>query len=855
MKNFFKKLAFVLALAMVVTAIAPAATASAAKAPVLNTTGKKLYLEKDVATGKYTNTFTLKVWNKGDYRVTFTSKNPEIATVSKWWGSVTAVAPGEATIVATVSNKTTGKVVKTLTSKVWVKRNAVEIGVSSASAGKLDNALNVGDKVKLNVFRKDLNGKTAWQQADKTIVTDYTIWTSSDTSVATVDKWGTVKAVAPGTAKITVRTAQTEDASKATANVVELNVTVKSKGITGVTQTTSNTIEVTFGSEMDTVVNKDTLEITPASSTYQTPIIKSIKWNSDKTVATVVTYSDFEDGVAYTLSVKDNADIAGEFKASVGKVASIVITGPNTALENSTPVEIEYDLKDANGVKVSAASDARVEFEIVDGDQNGYLTVENGVDKIGVFEKGKTVAVKATYYTGTFTEEGTEVSFTSNTFVVKGISATDVTLTSTKYTVTNEEYSKIDWNDVNADVTIGLNDADYSIHANVKDSADNTFKTDSDANTTTNFTFESMDTSKVEVDALGKLYPIAKGTAYVKVTVNSNEKTFLVKVTIGEERKATTLTLDKYTDTASNAVAVDDEVTFTATVKDQYGAKYKTAFEITANGNTSSEHENRFDVDGNKIVFDPAGLAAGSYSFKVTVNNLTRVVTIVVKQPGEATTTRFVVSDKTLDLAVTNSDNKAKDITFALYSVDAKGVKVAKISPENYSLDIKAPSGEVKAVADNNGYKVTVRTVTDSAISQEITKTGTYVVTVKEGTKVISKANFVITNSQVKPIVSQEATSVTVSTGSSLATILSENKVFSVSTKNTGSVSNLFAGIETVIVSSSNNIEKIDANTVLTAGTYKIVVKSVDVKETFDNGNFFIHEGINVSKTVTITVK
>jgi len=67
MKNFFKKLAFVLALAMVVLAISPAANASAAAAPKLNTTGKKLYLEKDVATGNYKDYFTLKVWNNCYY--------------------------------------------------------------------------------------------------------------------------------------------------------------------------------------------------------------------------------------------------------------------------------------------------------------------------------------------------------------------------------------------------------------------------------------------------------------------------------------------------------------------------------------------------------------------------------------------------------------------------------------------------------------------------------------------------------------------------------------------------------------------------------------------------------------------
>lgn len=845
MKNFFKKLAFVLALAMVVTAIAPAAKASAAKAPVLNTTGKKLYLEKDVATGQYTNTFTLKVWNKGDYRVTFTSKNPEIATVSKWWGTVTAVAPGEATIVATVSNKTTGKVVKTLTSKVWVKRNAVEIGVSSASAAKLDNALTVGDKVKLNVFRKDLNGNTAWKQADKTIVTDYTVWTSSDNTVATVDKWGTVTAVAPGTAKITVRTAQTEAPAVATANVVELNVTVKSNGITGVTQTTSNTIEVTFGSDMESVVNKDTLEITPASSTYQTPIVKSVKWNSDKTVATVVTYNDFEDGVVYTLSVKDNADITGEFKASVGKVASIVITGPSTVLENGDAAEIKYDLKDANGVKVSAANDARVEFEIVDGDQNGYIA--DG--KIGVFEKGKTVAVKATYYTGTFTEEGTEVSFTSNTFVVKGISSTDVTLASTKYVVTNKVYSKIDWNNVSNDLTIGLTDDNYKIQLNVKDSQNKAYTTETETEITDKFAFESMDTAKLEVDNLGNLYPITKGVAYIKVTVKDIEKTFLVKVTIGDERKATTFTLDKTSAIVSNKENVDDEVTFKATVKDQYNADFDVDV-FTVEGNSTLAKKYDKALDETTLVFNPANLPEGTYSYKITVGKITRVVTISVKTPGTAVKNpKFVVSDNTVDLAITKNITEDKNITFALYEVDAKGIKISKIDAAEYELEIKSAKDKLVAEeTDNGNYAVKAISVSNGAIEKEIEKTGTYVVSVTYNKNIVAKASIVVTDSQVKPVVSRDTMEVSVTSGSSLTDALA--KAFSVTTKNNGTVSDEFSGVKAVLVGSNKDM---DETTVLTTGEYKVIVKTVNVDEDF-GGNVYTHEGITVNQTVTITV-
>lgn len=849
MKNFFKKLAFVLALAMVVTAVAPAASASAAKAPVLNTTSKKLYLEKDVATGKYTNTFTLKVWNKGDYRVTFTSKNPEVATVSKWYGTVKAVAPGEATIVATVSNKSTGKVVKTLTSKVWVKRNAVEVGVSTASAAKLDNALNVGDKVKLNVFRKDLNGKTAWQQADKTIVTDYTVWTSSNTSVATVDKWGTVTAVAPGTAKITVRTAQTEAPAVATANVVELNVTVKSNGITNIKQTTSNTIEVTFGSEMDTVVNKDTLVITPASSTYQTPIVKSVTFDETKTVATVETFNNFEDGVVYTLSVKDNADITGEFKASLGKVASIEITGPSTVVVTGDASEIKYDLKDANGVKVDAGTNSRVEFEIVEGDQNGYLTGNT----VSVFEAGKKVVVKATYYTGEFTTEGTEITLTSNAFVVTGVNKTDATLVKTQATITNKDYSDIDWKNFTANNKLALGDNDYKIVLNVTDSNKGEYTVAS------KFTFESLDSTKVEVDKDGNLYPIATGTAYVKVTVNEIEKSFLVKVEVVAKRVATTFTLDKYTATVSNAAAAKDNVIFTATVKDQYGVEMENeVITITPNTNSPVDAQGRLALvagTNNKLEFTSADADNTTYSYKLTVGNISRNVSIAARTPGKAVAKKFVVSNNSVDLAVNAESAKGTNVTFALYSVDANGLKVAKLEAgKDYTMSISNPklvAVTSAAISDAKDYVLPVvvsgTTITKNA---QLTEKGTYVVTVKDAEeKVITKSSFVVTDTQVKPVVTQEETTVKVGTDKNLLDAI--KAAFTVSTKNDGTINNdSIVNPKFTVVSGTVT----DATTALATGTYKIVVKTVDVNEKFGD-NTFTHAGINVSKTITIVVE
>ena len=94
MKSIFKKVAFVLALAMVVTML-PARVAAAAESdgPQMYKT-LKLYLGGDV-TGSYEGQRYAKVWNKGDYEVQFGSDNTDVATVNQK-GFVTAVSVGTA---------------------------------------------------------------------------------------------------------------------------------------------------------------------------------------------------------------------------------------------------------------------------------------------------------------------------------------------------------------------------------------------------------------------------------------------------------------------------------------------------------------------------------------------------------------------------------------------------------------------------------------------------------------------------------------------------------------------------------------------------------------------------------------
>lgn len=119
--------------------------------------------------------------NLMEHEVYWTSQNEYIATVSAK-GKVTGVAAGTTTVTATIENGTSrrvtvvvsGNAVRTLT----VVNPYIELEVGAS--GRLEYEIN--------------------EDADDKRV----LWTSDDTSVATVDGSGTVTAVSPGTAVITV---------------------------------------------------------------------------------------------------------------------------------------------------------------------------------------------------------------------------------------------------------------------------------------------------------------------------------------------------------------------------------------------------------------------------------------------------------------------------------------------------------------------------------------------------------------------------------------------------------------------------------------------------------------------------
>ncbi len=119
--------------------------------------------------------------------VKWTSSDTSVAKVAG--GKVTGVAPGTATITATTSNGLTTTV------KVTVAVNPNIIKPSGITLNETSLTITAGDTGKLKATVAPDN------TTDKTVT-----WTSSDTSIATVNKSGVVKAVSEGTVTITATT-------------------------------------------------------------------------------------------------------------------------------------------------------------------------------------------------------------------------------------------------------------------------------------------------------------------------------------------------------------------------------------------------------------------------------------------------------------------------------------------------------------------------------------------------------------------------------------------------------------------------------------------------------------------------
>lgn len=832
-KNFIKKLAFVMASALVVSGTAPAAQAGAALKDVkLNKTSKNLYLNADNQTST-SNKFNFDYKNlgkKADYTVKWSVEDSSVVKLAKG-GVVTAKKVGTTSVYCKITKKSTGKSV-TLEATVNVKANAASVAITNVPE---NNTMLVGVANDFNRTMKSVEGKKA---------TDKTAWeiVGENTAGASVDSKGVVTATKTGEFTLKASTYQSK-ATKATptaTNEVTIKVvtdTVEAK------QTTLNKFDVTFLSDVSKTVTKENLELYRVVNTSEVKeVVKDITFNTDGTVATVELFNTLGNDTKYIVKVKDMTD--RDFTATIGDVTDMAIT--STTAVFGGPAAVKVALYNAQGVDITTADLlARVDLSLVDTTTNAYLDSAN--KEITIFNEGDKVPVKATFHTWKYDDAGTE-TIIERTAVITGVNASSVTVGSeAEYDIIKTTDGESWWSTTNK---LAAEDGDRTLLVRFKKS-DGSYENATFAN---GYTFKSSNENTLMINEFtGALYPTKAGSAQVLV-YKDNKVITAVPIEIVAKRSLTTFALNNPDVTVSNSanIGTNDTVTVGYTAKDNLGEDIAVTVEVEGLANVGN--------NGNSLTFDGSTFANGTYSYRITAkdaNNVTRtqVFRLAVQAPSATTPAyyRVVLNTNNVDLAIdsnTNVDNK--NVTVTLFGYANNGVANYVATGAEFSYVISKDGTTVQSGtftdADANNGAVTFDTIDVAGGFYTKVATGTYKVVVTDVTanKVVNQQYFTITNNQKSAVtVNPKAIKSSVS-GTAIEAGLSEADV-------TALINNCF------VVTLNGDIITSTNDNVVSNGFYGLkatvrgnscFVESVKYKESI-NGTYVEHT-INIGQTIAI---
>ena len=872
MKSIFKKIAFVLALAMIVTTF-PAQSASAASKPSVKAK-RTLYIGGDTQE-QYSNKGWASVKNKGDYTVKFESDNEDVVTVIARNGRLTAVSVGTANVTATF---TKGKDVVKSTCVVTVKQNALSAGVNADSAKKLAE-LTVGDELTLVPTKTGLDADEKMitvEDPDKKIFTNGIRFKSSNEEVFTVDsKTGELKAVKEGEAKLTVYGIQWEyDKEKAKWTTTRINgseteydVVVKVGVPTVKDAKLISTTRIELSVENVTAENVKDLKITNEFGGDVKNIFKDPVLSEDKKTVVLEKYVSLTNGEKLSFAFGDQKAV--ELAVVIGEPANIVLVGPATSVVNGEGSKIEYKVLDANGIELAVAPTQGITFKT---DDQTFSYVDPNEGKIFIYQVGKTVTVEATYDTGKFDDKWNPIVLTSNRIQITGVDQAAVVPGTIQYSLKDGDYS------TNAVNIYEKPDVPPVLHAKIVMSDKTEYTTVKDGGY---FSFETLDPSVLLVDAAsGTLAPVKAGTARILVKFNNNtvKMNGVATVVVRPNANITRVEVDNQMVTISNMANVETAY-FNFTAKDQYGDKVEgatiTKIESLSRPSGVSANDAEKELNGKgtaQAFFVGNGQDAGNYTYRVWFSdNVSIVITVALRKPStndvtKASSYKFVaVDNNNITVDVNNGDalNAASAFRFKVVAQDGAGVAIGVVTDNTVVKELAVKNGNTSATSvsamDGSGIFtatfVKVNTATGSAVTGSAVtadnandsvvvdgigygvQEGTFTITGKYGT-----TNRNIIPATVSISIKKNAPSLKVKT----AAITSSAANY----KN-----DIIAQIE---VSDANKYEilalgEIVNNNLTNTGTSFVLVKTVKVAEKIGN-NYVIHT-VNLNQYFSVTLQ
>lgn len=766
MRSFSKKLAFVLAAAMVVTVVTPAAQAKAADDFTLNRTEATLYVNKGVndhgkVEGGYGNVqmydFNLKnkPSNWKDYGYTWTSSNEKVAKVVTG-GITTAVGVGTATISCVITDKATGEIATTLKAKVTVRANAKEVIAYGANDVNYEGTIvEVGDVVDLNRTLVDENGNKSNTRGK--YVTDYTMWVAEPNTGVEINQSNgqytfTDKAVA-GDYKLYCYTYQSGKYSQPTATSEPITVTLSDASFE-VKQDTLNKFTLNFGAPVKslTTANVEVIRLLEAGSyVYEYPqAVKSVKLADNGLSATVEMFANLQNNVNYAIKVTGFDDYT--LTASAGAPVSMVISANKDAVSPfvtaGTEAQLYYKLYDVNNVDVTTGTET-VLFNAESYSTDGSYYVAG--DKIWFKDPGASTTVVAEYQSGRF-ENGVQIGNITAKFDFHSVSAAPVTLKGVADATVNG------WgNGKSLSVPMGTTNAKLEVKVATSKGGDPELIDANDKALTSmsnaSITFEETTPDVLAINKANmNLVLFKQGTATVIVnlkTMNSDNQPVytpvgVVTITVTAPRALSTVTVDKPLATVGTAAGYTEEH-ITLTAKDQYGADVDivnvaiTGANDTANGalagvtwTAGKDITLNGEILKNSI---PANSNAIQLTFRAKVNwNKEVTFAVLVKNqtnnPKADYNSIEITEGKFGDVARTINDKGAKSVTFKVFQMN-NGIKIGQRTLDKYPANVQtdAVEGNYYFKVIKNGEDITsdalVQVVSGSAVKINFSTTET----------------------------------------------------------------------------------------------------------------------------------
>lgn len=720
--KFFKKLSFVLVVAMVLSLLVPATGAFAAESSIkLNSTKKYLHLGREGANEYNFNIVSEK--QKG-WKYFWESDNEDVAEVNEANGVVTATGEGTATITLTITDKD-DEVVDTTTATVIVRDNIKKVTISNPV-----EKLNVGEEHDYNRSFETESGNT---KKTSSVVR----WTVEPAEGATIDDKGVFVASASGEYKVTAYAfhskakyedwkADPEKYADYVLDTDETTVAVAAQ-MGKPEQINLKSVKVPFTAEVENADKDIVLYVKIGDAKVKVPTVKSQKLASDKKSVTIELYTDFTAEATYVVehpTMGTQSFVA--VKADKDQVASIKLNTSTATVQ--TWADIEYSLYNADGVDITSAITTGV---TISAKTSKGIFANNKLYFVNVGDTAE-ITVKFNAYKW---ENGVDVSERSVTGTVVAVAAASANITGVNaFTIIDKNVAP-DYKNVKQ--ILSVSDASNKrLFVELNKLVGTTSSTIDSSKEVGKFTFTTSDKSILIIDNVGNLYPVSQGDVQVIVSYNKTVVA-VIPVTVSAKREARVVEPSTRAILLSNA-NVNDYKDVSFKVYDNLGQEMTVELDLGACVKLpGSPASNIISTTGTGTAYRFSGQVAGqsadpgTYNYKVKVNGLYDYITVTVSAPDSNAGETYIaeVSSSEVDL----KSNGLADTTVSVTLYTYKGVKdeVKAVSGAGFKVIVKDPNGTETVLATPTYTLVSV--VSGEAITKKAV--GTYLVTVQKALK------------------------------------------------------------------------------------------------------------------------